>query len=1475
MRLKLFVFFAFLYIGSQFLKAQEYYEHYQDGLVIFKIKQETKRFLSTNKQVDFKSIPLFSRHLAGYDIVEVKHLHPDIDDESLNRVYQIQLSDFSKVDEVVKILESISGIEYAELKELHQSFATPNDPYFGSQYQYGLIKIQAEEAWDISTGSSSIIVAVTDDAINVDHPDLKNVIIGGHDASTGGNNPRPCGSTNGFHGSHVSGTVGAETNNNTGVASIGYGVSIMPVKIGNCSGSLTSGYEGIVYAANNGAHVINMSWGGPGSSQYGQSVITNAWNQGVVLVAAAGNDNTSSKFYPAGYNNVVTVASTDNSDKKSSFSNYGNWINISAPGSDIVSTDNNTGYQYSSGTSMASPLVSGLVGLMRSYAPSATPAQIVSCLYSSADDISSANPGYNGMLGSGRINALKALQCLSAFNVDYDASIKAINSPIGTICANVFVPEIELRNNGAKTITSATISYDWGGAAQSYNWSGSLTTGQSAVITLPSVTLNSGTYTFSATVSSPNGQTDENPSNNNLTSSFTMNSIGEEVTLNISTDCWGTETKWEVKDDNNVVVESGGPYTNVAGGTSNTYNFCLSKACYTFTITDEYGDGMSGAQYQNCSTNGNYEMLDENNNVLFNMTAPNGDFGNSASHPFCLVSNLANDAGITNIVSPTGVLCTSSVEPQVRLQNFGTDPLTSVTINYQTSGGVQTFAWTGNLTSNQSELVVLPAIFTANGQQTITVYTSNPNGQTDENSVNDQTESIITIQNSSASLPFIEDFESDVIAAGKWSIVNPDNSTTWERVTTGGTTPGSNAFKIDFFNYQQSGRRDGLISPKIDLTTALTAEMSFEHAYRRFNQNAADSLIIYVSTDCGVSWNRVFANAEDGSGSFATQTTNTAEFTPSAPNDWCIAPINAQTSGASCFTINMNAFVGNDIFVKFESYNAGTIGNNLYIDNINIDGTFADLTPIPDISADKQQVCTGGTVVFTDQSSNSPTSWNWSFPGGSPATSTAQNPTVTYATSGNYDVTLEVTNASGTQSKTFTNQVIVDAPPSVNAIASEVTICEGESTNLSANGASSYTWDNGLGNGASHTVSPTVSTTYEVTGTSGDCSNTATVEVIVTPGITVSVSASQQEVCAGNSVTLTAGGASSYTWNNGLGSGATQTVSPTATTIYEVTGTDGNCSNTATVEVVVTSGLNVTVSASQQEVCIGNSVTLTAGGASSYLWDNGLGSGGSKSVSPTTTTTYTVSGTDGGCSNDATITITVKDAPVVQVSANNQTICEGDNTTLNASGADSYSWSPASSLNTSTGSSVIASPTSSTVYTVIGSNLCGTDSETVSVSVDAAPSVPSITQVGNVLSVNLQAGEIAQWYLNGNLIGSGSSITMTADGNYRVEITNSAGCSSSSNGSFVMDTSSLTQNELNAQLSVYPNPTDGTVQLKWGGMDNLENVYVFDAIGRIVLQFSNIIENQLTIDLTSFETGVYVVRIKTINNTISKKITKR
>jgi subtilisin family serine protease len=153
-----------------------------------------------------------------------------------------------------------------------------------------------------------------------------------------------------------------------------------------------------------------MSWGGGGSSNYGLNIVNAAFNAGSILVAAAGNDGTNQQFFPAAYNNVIAVASTTTNDAKSNFSQYGTWITISAPGSAIRSTwaSSNTAYNRIQGTSMASPNVAGLVGLMKSYGPNASNQDIINCLLNSADDISAVNPSFNGQLGSGRINAFAA-----------------------------------------------------------------------------------------------------------------------------------------------------------------------------------------------------------------------------------------------------------------------------------------------------------------------------------------------------------------------------------------------------------------------------------------------------------------------------------------------------------------------------------------------------------------------------------------------------------------------------------------------------------------------------------------------------------------------------------------------------------------------------------------------------------------------------------------------------------------------------------------------------------------------------------------------------------------------------------------------------------------------------------------------------------------------------------------------------------
>jgi subtilisin family serine protease/PKD repeat protein len=1387
--------------------SQTVHEWYQDGIVIFQMKTDVEYHIPVrNKHVDIDRVDFIAKLKDTYDIYEMTQKHPDDPDELLRHTYEIKFDKWAQVESLIADIQRNPEVAYAEKKELHRHFLTPNDLGPNSASGSGmwhLYRINAPQAWDLSTGDPNIVVAVTDDAILTTHVDLQNKLVQGYDAPTGGTDPNPCGSNNGNHGTHVSGTVGADTDNNTGVSSIGFDVSIMPVKIGNCNGSLTHGYEGINYAANNGADVINMSWGGGGFSNYGQNICNAAANAGAILVAAAGNDGVSTVFYPAGYNNVIAVASTTTNDAKSGFSQFGTWIDIAAPGSAIRSTyaTSNTAYNRIQGTSMASPNVAGLVGLIKSYVPQATNQDIINCLLSTADNIDAVNPSYVGQLGSGRINAFAALQCIGAFNLPLDVGITEILDPGTTVCGNSFTPQVRLRNFGTNTITSVEINYEWNGTPFVFNWSGNLAQGQNEIVTLPTQVAPNGSYTFTASTSNPNASADLNTGNDASDQVFLVDVNGQTIDLTLDLDCYGSEISWAIVDDNGNTLYTGGGYSDNGLGQTITESFCLPVGCYSFEINDTYGDGMHGSQWNGCNVDGNYTITGPTGDTLVQMTAPNGDFGFGTTDAFCVVSpNVLNDAGISAIITPTGLNCSSSITPTVEIRNYGLNTLTSATINYQTTGGVQTFAWTGSLATGQTENVTLPALTTGGGLVTLTAFTSNPNGQLDDDATNDQNSAQLTVFTTAAPLPFSEDFEGpNVFTPGGWTLENPDGATTWEMASVGGITPGSTAAKIDFFNYAVAAQRDAMITPLINLAGYSSAQLDFDHAYRRFNQNAADSLVIYVSSDCGQTWDVVFAAAEDGTGSFATQTTNTNAFTPSISDDWCFAG----GIGASCFSVDLTPYVGQQVFVKFESYNAGTIGNNLFIDNINIDGVPNAAPPVPSYSSNTTAVCEGGTITFTDASTANITNWSWSFPGGTPATSTSPNPTVTYANAGTYDVILTVTNSFGTETLTTSNAVSVNTTPNVSISAGTQQLCEGSTTQITASGATSYTWDSGLGVGSTQTVSPTQTTTYTVTG------------------------------------------------SNGLACEATESITITVNTLPTV------------------------VASSDATICSGNTVQISASGASSYLWDNGAGNGAIQNVTPTQTTVYTVTGTDANnCSNTDNVTITVEDVPTVTVSSSNLSICPGGTVSMTASGADSYIWSPTSGLSSATSAAVVATPSTTTTYTVEGTNNCGTDTEDITVTVLPTPTTPVITQTGNTLSVTLQAGETATWAYNGFPAGTGSSITMQGDGIYLVTITNANGCESSNSGSYEMDVTSVQEIGLDALLNLYPNPTKGMFTVEFGEHEGLQ-IDVTDALGRSVVRTIQVEtgNTQTAVDISHCSPGIYNVVIQTNRGKINRKVT--
>ncbi|MEK4326909.1 S8 family peptidase [Paenibacillus sp. FSL R7-0297] len=282
---------------------------------------------------------------------------------------------------------------------------TPNDLLF-STYQWNLPAIETELGWNLSKGSKEVVVAVVDTGVQADHPDLQGQLLAGYNAITNGGAP----DDDVGHGTHVSGIIGALTNNEEGVAGISWYNKILPVKALDNSGAGTtySVAEGIIWAADHGAKVINLSLGNYADSQFLHDAIKYAYDRDVVIVSASGNDNTERPGYPAAYEEVIAVAATNSTGERASFSNYGDYIDVAAPGESIASTYPDNQYAALSGTSMASPHVAALAGLVRSLNPGLTNKEVTELLTSNAVDLGDA--GHDKYFGWGQVDIYQTLQ---------------------------------------------------------------------------------------------------------------------------------------------------------------------------------------------------------------------------------------------------------------------------------------------------------------------------------------------------------------------------------------------------------------------------------------------------------------------------------------------------------------------------------------------------------------------------------------------------------------------------------------------------------------------------------------------------------------------------------------------------------------------------------------------------------------------------------------------------------------------------------------------------------------------------------------------------------------------------------------------------------------------------------------------------------------------------------------------------------
>ena len=297
------------------------------------------------------------------------------------------------------------GVEYAEPDYDVTTASVPNDPYFSNQW--GLTTIQAPQAWDVTTGNSSIKIAILGTGVDQDHEDLADKIVANINFTTSS-------TVDDLYG-HDTGTVGvaaAITNNGIGVAGVGYNSTIMNVKVVDDNNQAQTSWvaNGIIWAADNGAKVINMSLLTSSSTTL-ENAVNYAWGKGAVLVAAAGNNANSDPLYPAAYANCIAVAATDQSDALASFSSYGSWVDVAAPGNNIYlcfpnhpNSKGKLNYDYWSGTSFSAPFVSGLAALIWSTPYGTSNASVRSRIESTADPIAGTGTYWQ----YGRVNAYKA-----------------------------------------------------------------------------------------------------------------------------------------------------------------------------------------------------------------------------------------------------------------------------------------------------------------------------------------------------------------------------------------------------------------------------------------------------------------------------------------------------------------------------------------------------------------------------------------------------------------------------------------------------------------------------------------------------------------------------------------------------------------------------------------------------------------------------------------------------------------------------------------------------------------------------------------------------------------------------------------------------------------------------------------------------------------------------------------------------------
>ncbi|MFO7869209.1 MAG: S8 family serine peptidase, partial [Bacteroidales bacterium] len=406
--------------------------------IIFKYQSQLKSSHVPNSDFQGELAEVLFKIQAQQPQQKFPHAYmPDSCDNcvDLSLIYRCEYAADISVEHVLTLFRSLPNIEYAEPLYVESFMFVPNDPVSSSQWHMNTARIY--QTWDVETGDSTVTIGITDSGFDIDHSDLIGKIqynyddpINGYDDDFDGyvdnfrgwdfgemdNNPDVA---EGDHGTWVAGIASAQTNNSVAIAGVGYKTKFLPIKIATDKGHITRGYEGIVYAADHSCQIINCSWGSDGTySKYAEDVINYAtYNRNALVVAAAGNNNNDGSFYPASYQNTLSVGGVMLGDGKwtasaTKGSNWNYYVDVVAPAGGFKSLKKDDGLiDLGGGTSFAAPVVSGIAALVKSRYPDLSALTLGERIRATTDDIYNVpeNDDYIHLLGSGRVNALDAL----------------------------------------------------------------------------------------------------------------------------------------------------------------------------------------------------------------------------------------------------------------------------------------------------------------------------------------------------------------------------------------------------------------------------------------------------------------------------------------------------------------------------------------------------------------------------------------------------------------------------------------------------------------------------------------------------------------------------------------------------------------------------------------------------------------------------------------------------------------------------------------------------------------------------------------------------------------------------------------------------------------------------------------------------------------------------------------------------------